>query len=250
MMFRTSNPAMRGLRQAQTQGVETAATYGGVTVKALYFAGLTIAAAVFGAFLLFSADPQTVTVILIVSLVVSLVFGLAAAFAPRTIPVTGSLYAAAQGILMGAISAIVGAVYGGVVLAALLSTAGVFGVMLLLYRTGVIKVTQKFKAVMVSALITVVLINLAVMLIWVITRSDVIFQMFYGNSGLSILISVVMVLLASLFILVDLSEIDMIVKNGLDKKYEWRAAYGLIITLIWLYMEFLRLFMKIASRRR
>ncbi|MCL2798276.1 MAG: Bax inhibitor-1/YccA family protein [Firmicutes bacterium] len=59
-----------------------------------------------------------------------------------------------------------------------------------------------------------------------------------------------MVIIASLMILFDLNRMTEIVKGGLDKKYEWVASFGLLITLIWLYMEFLRLFVKIASRRR
>ena len=72
-------------------------------------------------------------------------------------------------------------------------------------------------------------------------------ELFYGNTWVAMLVSAIMVLLAAFYILVDLSDVTMLVDARMEKKYEWRAAFGLTVTLIWLYVEFLRLFVIIAS---
>ena len=252
--MRTSNAAIRNLQKLQTGewDASNAATYKGVAVKALILCGVTIFCALASAALLFNpATAWLAMILLLISLPTVLVAMIIIMFAPQTVKVTGTIYVVAMGILVGAASAVTGAAYGGVVLSALLSTLGVFGVMLTLYATGVVKVGQKFKSFMYTALIAVVIINLLMFVLSLIFQG--VRDLFYSNGQatlFSIGASVLMVLLASFFILIDLSNIDDLVRGGFDKKYEWNAAFGLTVTLIWLYMEFLRLFMKIASRRR
>lgn len=186
--------------------------------------------------------------ILIIALVGSLVFGLIAAFAPDTIPVTGTIYCLLIGLAMGATSYVMELVYSGVVPLALLSTGVVFATIAVCYGLGLLKVTQRMQSMAFITLISIMLIGILASLISLAVPS--LWNMFFGNSLLSIFISVLMVLIASFFVLCDIAQIDAIVKNGLDKKYEWRASYGLVIGIIWLYLEFLRLFAKIQNRSR
>ncbi|GHU99456.1 hypothetical protein FACS1894211_04880 [Clostridia bacterium] len=251
--MRSSNVAIRNLqRTAQSEMYDpaNAATYKGVAKKSLLLIGITIAAAITSAALLFTY-PAIALTLLIISIPATLIAMLVMIFAPQTVKVTGVVYLVAEGIMVGAISAVVGAAYGGVVLAALLSTFGVFGVMMTLYATGVIKVGQKFKSFMITALFAMVVVNLLLFVVSLIFPG--VNALFYADGQatlFSIGISVVMVLFASFFILVDLSNIDQLVQGGFDKKYEWNAAFGLTVTLLWLYLEFLKLFLKIASRRK
>ncbi|MDR1092865.1 MAG: Bax inhibitor-1/YccA family protein [Clostridiales bacterium] len=251
--MRSSNIAIRNLQRLQSGDWDpaNAATYKGVAKKAILLVGITIFAAVLSAALLFTY-PGIELVLLIVSIPTTLIAMLVMVFAPQTVKVTGTIYLIAEGIMVGAVSAVVGAEYGGVVLAALLSTFGVFGVMMTLYATGIVKVSQKFKSFMITALLAFIIVNLLTSLAGLIFPG--VRALFYGAGGeatlLSIGVSVIMVLFASFFILVDLSNIDELVRGGFDKKYEWNAAFGLTVTLLWLYLEFLRLFSKIASRRR
>ena len=248
-IFRSSNPAIRGMRRAQEESFDpaNAATYKGVALKALLLILITIAAAVGSAVLLFTF-PGAALILMIAAIPTTLIAMVVMIFAPRTVKVTGTIYLIAQGILVGAISAVIGVAYGGVVLSALLSTFGVFTVMMILYATGVVKVTQKFRSFMYTALLAVVIVNLLIFLVSLF--SDAVKDMFYGNTLFSIGISVLMVIFASIFILIDLSNIDELVRGGFDKRYEWNAAFSLTVTLLWLYLEFLRLFSKIMSRRR
>jgi uncharacterized YccA/Bax inhibitor family protein len=101
---------------------------------------------------------------------------------------------------------------------------------------------------MISAIISILLINLVMFLVSLINPT--LGEVFYGNGAFSILLSVIMIILASLMILLDLNRMTEIVERGMDKKYEWYAGFGLLVTLVWLYMEFLKLFLKLSNRRR
>ena len=249
--MRSSNFAIRNLERFQSEPYDPsgAATYRGVAGKAALLVFITIFSAVASAALLFTY-PAFALVLLVVSVPVTLISMLVLIFAPGAVRIAGTMYLIAEGILVGAASAVVGVEYGGVVLAALLSPFGVFGSMTALYAAGAIKIGEKFKSFAYSALLAVVVVNLLMFLIgWIFPGVS---ALFYGPDGeatwLSIGISVVMVLFAGVFILIDLSNIDRLVKGGFDKKYEWNAAFGLTVTLLWLYLEFLKLFLKIASR--
>ncbi|MDR3022082.1 MAG: Bax inhibitor-1/YccA family protein, partial [Clostridiales bacterium] len=216
------------------------------SLKAIFFACVTIVSAISFAVLLFN-QPEFVVWMLPVAAITALIFGVVASFAPSTVHITGTVYCVLQGAVVGVVSAFVEVNYQGVVLSALLSTLGVFMVMMLLYSTGVIKVGQKFRSFMLTALISIVLLSLVLGLVSMFNQG--LREQLWGNGPLALGISVLMILLASLFILVDLSRIDEIVKSGLDSKYEWIASFGLIVTLIWLYIEMLRFFMILSSRR-
>ena len=181
-------------------------------------------------------------------LVFSLVGMVGAIFARRYIPIFGTIYALGQGAVMGVSSGFAELYFPGVVFAALLATFVVFAVMSVLFFTGVIKVGQRFRAVMRTVLISIFFFSILFFLLMLFVPS--LNHMMWNNPLfllLSIGISVVMIIVASLMLLFDLSLIKEAVEGGLDKHYEWWGAFGLTITLIWLYMEFLRLFMKLAA---
>lgn len=249
-MYSHRNPAMNRLHK-YPQTSDNTATYSGVALKAFYFVLLTMISAivsfVFSIELAISAS-QIFIVLLIGIPIVAFILSLVAVFAPSTAPVTGSLYAVLQGFLVGFISLIFEASYGGVVFAALLSTIVVLLLMTVLYSTGIIRVGAFFKKFMISALLGILVSQLIIFIISLFTPALRI--LFYGDGPLSIIISVIMVIAASLMILFDFKHISEVVENKLDKKYEWVAAFGLLITIIWLYMEFLKLFAKIASSRK
>lgn len=247
MIYRYNNPAIRKL--VNYTGAEEGATYSGIALKCLYFVALTFVSA--AATFILVADMRifespTFWLILIVSPLLAFICSLIASFRPSAVPVAGSLYAVLQGITVGFVSFIY-ELYSNVVFAALISTVGVLFIMMVLYYTGVIRVGSFFRKFMISALLGVIITQLALFLISLIFPQ--VAFLFYGDTTLSLIISVIMVVLASLMILYNLQTIDEVVQNNLAKAYEWTAAFGLLITLIWLYLEFLRLFARIAARR-
>jgi uncharacterized YccA/Bax inhibitor family protein len=166
-------------------------------------------------------------------------------FKPMFAKYLGSVYALGFGFAVGAISKAYETFQNGIVLQAAAATAAVFAVMLLLYRTNIIKVTDRFRR-------TVVIATLGIMLMYGVS---LIFMLFgasipYLNdaSALGIGISVVICVVAALNLALDFDFIEKGSKAGLAKHYEWYAAFGLLVTIVWLYLEMLRLLAKLQSR--
>jgi len=244
------------LGQVEDLPIEERASYGGIAIKSIYFIMLTFVTAVasfisLAWFNILYYYPQLIIGLLVGSSIASFILAMVSIFVVSATKYTGSIYAILQGFVMGFTALMVTmAGFGGEVFAALLSTIGVFGIMMILYSTGIIRVGSGFRKFIISAVLGMIFVNLILFLVAIFTPGDAMWNLFFGNSFIAIGISVVMVILASLMILLDLRRMTQIVEAGLDKRFEWLASFGLLITLIWLYMEFLRLFLRIASRRR
>jgi uncharacterized YccA/Bax inhibitor family protein len=155
------------------------------------------------------------------------------------------IYAVLEGLLLGAISKLFESEYPGIASQALLLTFGVAAAMLMLYRSGRIKVTQNFRIAVVSATLGVALVYL-VSFIGRFVGFEVPFL--HENSAAGILVSVVIVGLAAANLALDFDFIERGVETGLPRDYEWVGAFGLVVTLAWLYIEILRLLAKLRSR--
>ena len=176
-------------------------------------------------------------------------FGVAiwTSFKPSVSPITAPIYALAEGALLGMISAAYNAMYQGIVLNAVLITGLVFAVMLFVYKTGIIKVTQGFATAVVSATFAIAIMYLGS---WI-------FSLFGGNisylvssSPLSIGISVVVCIVAALNLMLDFQFIAVMSSRGDAPKFmEWYGGFGLLVTIVWLYIEILKLLGKMNSRR-
>ena len=239
------NPATTGLNKYVDANQE-GASYLGSSWKAGFFVVLSILSAVLGWSMLYNHPALTVT-LLIVSSIVTIVASILASFFVKTVPVTGTIYAIGEGFMVGCISALFDAAWSGVVLGAFLCTMVTFGMMMILYSTGVIRVGNRFRKFFLSALLGLCATQFLIFLVGLFYRP--VWTIFYGSGPIAIIVSVVMVLIASLSILSDLDNTTYTVQNGLPKAYEWRAAFGIAVSLIWLYVEFLRLFAIIASTR-
>ncbi len=160
-------------------------------------------------------------------------------FKPNLAKILGPVYAIAYGFAVGAISKGYETFYNGIVLQAVLATASVFLVMLVLYRTRIIKVTDKFRRAVIFATLGVMVLYLG----------SFIFSLFGGslpflngdNMALSIAFSVFVCGLAAMNLALDFDFIERATNAGMPKAYEWVAALGLVVTLVWLYLELLRL---------
>ncbi len=182
--------------------------------------------------------------ILWVGLIGGLGLGLVNAFKKQVSPALVLLYAVFEGLLLGAISMFYNELaianeYPGIVLQAVVATMTTFGVMLTLYLTGIIKVTKKFQAVLMVAAVSYLLLALASLVAAMFGVGGG--WGFYGVGGLGILIAVAGVLIAAFFLLLDFEAISQGIKAGAPERESWRMAFGLLVTLIWLYLEFLRL---------
>lgn len=167
-------------------------------------------------------------------------FGLAMAciFAPRTAPITAPLYAIAEGVFLGAISKIYEVQWNGIVLQAVLATIAVFVICLALYVSGAVKVTNKFIFVVIAATAGIFLLYLSSFLL---SLFGVDLTFWNEPSALGIGISVVICFVAALNLFVDFEMIRRMVVAGAPKGMEWYGALGITITIVWLYLELLRL---------
>lgn len=178
--------------------------------------------------------------------IVGFIFCLTTCFKPQWSAVTAPAYALAEGLFLGAISAIYEAKYHGIVLQAVMLTIAVLLGMLGLYTTRIIQPTQKF-------LMGVAAATGAIMLVYLVTIVLGFFHInvpFIHSNGLGgIAFSVFVVVIAALNLIIDFGVIEYGVANRAPKYMEWYSGFGLLVTLIWLYLEILRLLAKLAGRR-
>lgn len=178
-------------------------------------------------------------------LLLSLPLVIATILRPQWAQITAPLYAVAEGVLLGAVSGALEQLYPGVAMQAAVATAVVFAVMLGLYAARVITVTQRFRMIVLAATGAVAITYL---LSIVLGFFGVNFGFLHGNSLLSIGVSLVVIGVAALNLALDFDFIEHASRSGLPARTEWYAAFGLLVTLVWLYLEILRLLAKLQSR--
>lgn len=178
-------------------------------------------------------------------LIGGLVFALVTVFKKRWAPYTAPAYALAEGLFLGGISAVFEQRFPGIVIQAVSLTFGVAFALLLAYTSGLIKATENFKLGVVAATGGVFLVYMAN---FVLGFFGVNVPHLHGSGPVGIGISLVIVVIAALNLVLDFDFIEQGAERGAPKHMEWYAAFGLIVTLVWLYLEMLRLLAKLQSR--
>lgn len=173
------------------------------------------------------------------------IFSLITIFKKSWAYITAPIYAILEGLFLGAISALFEAQFPGLVMQAVALTFATLFIMLIGYRSGIIKVTQKLRAGIIAATGAVVMVYFISFIFSLFGAGSLII---YSNGIAGIGISLVIVVIAALNLVLDFDFIAKGSEAGLPKFMEWYAAFGLILTLVWLYLEILRLLAKIASR--
>jgi uncharacterized YccA/Bax inhibitor family protein len=191
-------------------------------------------------------NPALVTWVL-VSSVSAVVVMLVTLFKHGLAPYTTPLYAAMQGVTLGGVSILFEAQYPGIVGQAVFLTFGTLGALLVAYRSGLIKATQNFRLGVAAATGGVFLFYLVT---FVLGFAGIRVPMIHENGLVGILFSVFVVALAALNLVLDFDFIEQGITRGAPKHMEWYGAFGLLVTLVWLYIEILRLLAKLKSRRR
>lgn len=241
--FRSHNPVYRRALN-ETESLDKtyeASTYAGVARKALFYIALVLVGA-FGGLALMVANTELFVTMLIISLFTTTIFALFAFLIPSAAKVFGSLYCLAEGLLVGVVSLAFKAVAPGVVLAALLSTVVVLTLVVTLFLTGTVKVTSKFiRFLMIFALSILV----TMLLLWIIS----LFIQIEFDFRIMAVVSGIMIFLCTLYLFFDLEMIRRVVEGGAPKFFEWYVAFGLVFTLVWLYMELLPLLARLMMRR-
>lgn len=181
---------------------------------------------------------------LIGAAIIGFILALVTIFSPKTAHITAPLYALAEGVVLGAVSVMYNSLYDGIVFQAVLLTIAVLLLMLLLYRTGVLRATPAFRRGVFVATGAVVLVYLAQWIMGMFNIGEGI-PMVNGSGTIGILFSLVVVGIAAFNLIIDFDNISEGEAMGAPKRYEWYGAFALMVTLIWLYLEILRLLGKL-----
>ena len=160
-------------------------------------------------------------------------------------PITAPLYALVEGFFLGAISAVFELKYPGIVFQAVLLTFGTLGALLAAYRSGLIRATENFKLGVVAATGGIALVYLVSMGLRLFGKD---IPLIHESGLVGIGFSLFVVVIAALNLVLDFDFIESGVEAGAPKYMEWYGAFGLMVTLVWLYIEFLRLLAKLQSR--
>lgn len=217
--------------------VAGAMTYGGVIVRGLFFLVLTVMAATAGWNSFEDARPQSgMWFFLGYILLIALTF--AAANNPRIAAVAGIVYALLMGFWMGSISRLYDQYYDGIVLQAILASLGTFVACLLLYAFRVVRVTGRFVKILVIGMVGLMLLYLTA---FFFSLFGVDLYFWTNPTPVGIALSVAICVLAAMSLIADFAIVEAGVEGRAPSAMAWYCAYGLLTTLVWLYLEILRL---------
>ena len=177
--------------------------------------------------------------------IVGLILVVIAAFKPQYSPYLAPGYALFEGLFIGGVSAIFETQYPGIVTQAVGATFVTFAICLVLYKYKIVKVTEQFKSVVVAATLAIATYYI---ISWVFSMFTSFTPVHYGNSMMSIGISIFVIVIAALNLFLDFDRIEKGAEQKMPKYMEWYGAMGLMITLVWLYIEFLRLLSKLSKK--
>jgi uncharacterized YccA/Bax inhibitor family protein len=249
--MRTANPA---LTDRAFEGVgryvdaESAMTVQGAVNKAGLLLLCVVAGAAWTWHLFFQGaapDPATVAPWMLGGLVGGFILALVTIFKQQWAPVTAPLYSLLEGLAIGGMSAIAESQYPGIAIQAVGLTFGTLLALLVAYSSGLIKATENFKLGVVAATGGIAIVYVVSL---VLSLFSVQVPFIFGNGPIGIGFSVVVVVIAALNLVLDFDFIETGARSGLPGYMEWYAAFGLMVTLIWLYIEILRLLVKLRSR--
>jgi uncharacterized YccA/Bax inhibitor family protein len=244
--FRTSNPALN----SKTFGVPRALageamTLQGTVNKTGLLLVCVIATAAWTWGLARSESPQAALPWMMGGMIGGLIVAMVTIFKKEWSPITAPIYALLEGLALGGISSFFDLKYHGIAVEAVALTFGTLAVMLGAYSTGLIRATRKFTIGVIAATGGIFLVYMVDMVMGFFGRHV---PLISETSPLGIAVSVFIVVVAALNLILDFALIENGVQSGAAKYMEWYGAFGIMVTLIWLYLEILRLMSKIRER--
>ncbi len=255
-LMKTSNPALgentyRDVARMQYGGTIDAAarmTLSGTVNKTgiLLLCALATAAWTWNIFMQ-THDPASVAGLLILGALGGMVVAFVTIFKKEWSPVTAPVYALLEGLVLGGISAVFNARYPGIAFQAVGLTFATLFALLLAYKAGLIRVTRTFALGVFAATGGIMLFYFAQMILSIFHVNF--FSSVYGAGPIGIAFSLFVVAIAALNLVLDFNFVEQGVAYGAPKYMEWYSAFGIMVTLVWLYLEMLRLLSKLNSRR-
>ncbi len=235
-----TNASSEVVHEATVIGVNETMTVSGTINKSFLMLLLLIASAAI------TWTMENPLVFAIGGAIVGFILVLIATFRPQSSGFLAPGYAIFEGLFIGGVSTIFEARYPGIVIQAVGCTFVTFMVCFGLYKYEIVKVNDKFRSVVVAATLAIATYYL---FSWLLSMFTSFQPVHYGNSMISIGISAIVIVIAALNLFLDFDQIEKGAQEKMPKYMEWYGAMGLMITLVWLYIEFLRLLSKLSSRK-
>lgn len=245
--MQTSNPVLTDKAFPRQYEAGETMTMQGTVFKTFLLLALVMLSSLWtwNVFVKSGSNPASVSTFMVVGAIGGFILAMITAFKQAWSPVTAPLYAALEGFFIGGISAIMESSFPGIVIQAATLTFGTLAAMLFLYQSKIIQVTDTFKMIVVSATGGIMV---AYLLTWVLSFFNIQVPFIYGNGIAGIVFSLFVIGVASLNFVLDFDFIDKAIARGTPKYMEWYGAFALMVTMIWLYIEFLRLLSKLKER--
>jgi uncharacterized YccA/Bax inhibitor family protein len=248
-LFRTSNPALNenAFRSVSSSlAVGETMTVPGTVNKTGILLVCTAVTAAWSWNRLHAGDPATLMPLVLVGAIGGFVVAMVTIFKKTWAPVTAPVYALLEGLVLGTVSAALEVRYPGIAIQAVGLTFGVLFALLIAYRTGLVRATENFKLGVIAATGGIFVFYMVEM---VLGFFGIHFTTINGANPIGIGFSVFVVIIAALNLVLDFDFIENAARAGAPKYMEWYGAFGLLVTLIWLYFESLRLLAKSRDRR-
>jgi uncharacterized YccA/Bax inhibitor family protein len=246
-LFKSSNPA---LNERTFQGPVAAAgeamTLQGTVNKTGFLLLCVVGTAAWTWGLAHSDTPQAVLPWMTGGAIAGLIFAIVTIFKKTWSPITAPIYALCEGLVLGGISALLEKQYPGIAIQAMGLTFGVTAVMLVLYTSRVLRATPKFAMGVIAATGGILLLYIADL---VLAHFGHHVPLLNSSGPWGIAISAVIVIVAALNLILNFGLVESGVQSGAPKYMEWYAAFGIMVTLVWMYMEILSLLSKLRDRR-
>ncbi|WP_242144759.1 MULTISPECIES: Bax inhibitor-1/YccA family protein [unclassified Bacillus cereus group] len=234
--MRTSNPMLKKEAFRKEGASASAMTISGAVGKTFIMLILLLATSVYSYIQMMNGVMKMP--VFIGALIVAAIIAFASMFIPRISPIGAPIYAAVEGVVLGSVSAIYTMRFGdSIVLNAVLLTVSILFAMLVLYATRVVKVTDKFRTGIMAATFGIAIMYL---IVFALNMFGVTVPYIHQGGTIGIIISAVIIVVAALNLLLDFDLIENGAHSGAPKYMEWYSAMGLMMTLVWLYLEILR----------
>jgi uncharacterized YccA/Bax inhibitor family protein len=245
-LFKTSNPALNeNTFDGRVAVAGEAMTLQGTVNKTGVLLLCVVVTAAWTWGIAHSQTPEAALPWMTGGLVGGLVFALVTIFKKEWSPITSPIYALCEGLVLGGISALLERTYPGIAIQAMGLTFGVTAVMLMLYRTGILRATPKFTVGVVAATGGIFLVYMVDLVLGIFGRHVPLLNS-AGPWGIGL--SVVIVIIAALNLILDFDFVETGVHARAPKYMEWYGAFGIMVTLVWMYLEILRLLSKVRQR--
>ena len=249
--MRASNPVLSRLAEAARETLSTTTsgdvmTRAGTAGKSIVLLALCAFSATFTWTQVAAGNTAVMMPALLVGGLGGFIMAMVVSFKPATAPVVAPIYAVLEGLMLGALSSLMNIRYPGIPQQAVLLTFAVALGVFTLYRMNILKATEGFRRMVVGATIGIAVFYLV----------NIVLSMFNVNMGytmssspIAIGINLVIAGVAAMNLVLNFDDIDQAVRMGAPKRMEWYGAFGLMVTLVWLYLELLRLLSRLQGRR-